>query len=127
MLRLSATVMAIEVAYSALTGFVSPILLQSGVRHEQTSLIWAISPSLGLILSPLIGSLSDRCKLSLGRRRPFIIMLAVLEVIGNICLLLIDFRKTEFAFNSRHVKRIWITFNRAVILYSLLRLNFDGK
>ncbi len=46
------------------------------------TLIWCLSPMLGFFLVPLLGSLSDRCKFRLGRRRPFIIILSVGILIG---------------------------------------------
>lgn len=46
------------------------------------TLIWCLSPLIGFFLTPILGSLSDRCRSSLGRRRPFIILLSVGVVIG---------------------------------------------
>lgn len=45
-------------------------------------MIWGISPLLGFLISPLIGSISDRCRSSYGRRRPFIIMLSIGIITG---------------------------------------------
>ncbi|KAK7601679.1 hypothetical protein V9T40_009120 [Parthenolecanium corni] len=82
MLRLSFTMMGIEIVYSSVTAFVSPILLMHGMSREQASMVWAGGPLIGLVLSPVLGSLSDRCKFSIGRRRPFIISLAFLDIVG---------------------------------------------
>ena len=51
--------------------------------HPQT-LIWCLSPLVGFFLTPIMGSLSDRCSSALGRRRPFIILLSVGVVLGLI-------------------------------------------
>lgn len=45
-------------------------------------MIWGISPLLGFLLSPLIGSLSDRCRSKFGRRRPLIVMLSIGIIAG---------------------------------------------
>uniref|UniRef100_A0A4W5NT03 Solute carrier family 45 member 4 n=1 Tax=Hucho hucho TaxID=62062 RepID=A0A4W5NT03_9TELE len=50
--------------------------------HVYYSLTWFLSPILGLIFTPLIGSASDRCTLKWGRRRPFILALCVGVLFG---------------------------------------------
>lgn len=90
MFRLSAIAMAIEFAYAAETSFVSPILLQIGVDHKHMSMTWGLSPLIGFFMSPLLGSISDRCKLRWGRRRPIISILSF----GIMCgLILVPYGK----------------------------------
>lgn len=48
------------------------------------TMAWGIAPILGFFLSPLMGSFSDRCTASLGRRRPYILILAIGIVFGLI-------------------------------------------
>ncbi|KAE9527697.1 hypothetical protein AGLY_012770 [Aphis glycines] len=84
LVRISAAVMGIEFSYAAETAFVSPTLLNIGVDHQHMTLVWAVSPCIGFFVTPILGSLSDRCTLPLGRRRPFLIMLACGVFLGLI-------------------------------------------
>jgi solute carrier family 45 protein 1/2/4 len=74
--------MGIEFAYASETAFVSPTLLKIGVQHQHMTLVWALSPIVGFFLTPILGSLSDRCNHPMGRRRPFIILLSIGVLLG---------------------------------------------
>ncbi|KAI7849215.1 major facilitator superfamily domain-containing protein [Circinella umbellata] len=65
----------VELAYG------TPYLLSFELSKDVTALVWLIGPLSGLIMQPVIGSLSDRCSSRLGRRRPFIIAGGI-----NVCL-----------------------------------------
>ncbi|XP_031832072.1 loss of visual transmission [Nomia melanderi] len=84
LVRVSAAVMGIEFSYAAETAFVSPTLLKIGVDHQHMTLVWALSPLIGFFVTPILGSLSDRCRSKHGRRRPFIFLLAIGVLIGLI-------------------------------------------
>ncbi|TSK34781.1 Focal adhesion kinase 1 [Bagarius yarrelli] len=71
-----------EFCYALETALVTPVLLQIGLPEQYYSLTWFLSPILGLILTPLIGSASDGCTLKWGRRRPFILALCVGLLLG---------------------------------------------
>lgn len=93
LIRVSAAVMGIEFSYAAETAFVSPTLLKIGVEHRHMTLVWALSPLVGFFLTPILGSVSDKCRLNLGRRRPFIILLSIGVLMGNFYFPL--FRSTQ--------------------------------
>lgn len=95
LVRLSAAVMGIEFAYAAETAFVSPTLLKIGVEHRHMTLVWALSPLLGFVLTPILGSLSDQCSSSYGRRRPFILLLSLGVIIGTILKQLAPWRLND--------------------------------
>ncbi|XP_062552076.1 proton-associated sugar transporter A [Armigeres subalbatus] len=82
LVRVSAAVMGIEFSYAAETAFVSPTLLKIGVQHQHMTLVWCLSPLVGFFLTPVLGSMSDRCKSNFGRRRPFIFILSVGVLLG---------------------------------------------
>ncbi|KPP64206.1 solute carrier family 45 member 4-like [Scleropages formosus] len=71
-----------EFCYAMETALVTPVLLQIGLPEQYYSLTWFLSPVLGLIFTPLIGSASDRCRSRWGRRRPFILGLCVGILLG---------------------------------------------
>lgn len=84
LILLSCAVCGIELCYAAETAFVSPTLLRLGIPTTLATLTWCLSPLLGLVLGPVLGSLSDRCQSFLGRRRPFILLLSVGILLGLI-------------------------------------------
>ncbi|KAK3577707.1 hypothetical protein CHS0354_032700 [Potamilus streckersoni] len=84
LIRISAAVCGIELCYAAETAFVSPILLKLGVPVIFMTLVWCVSPFLGFFLNPIMGSLSDRCRSGLGRRRPFILAMSTGIFLGLI-------------------------------------------
>ncbi|XP_076010011.1 solute carrier family 45 member 4-like [Genypterus blacodes] len=71
-----------EFCYAMETALVTPVLLQIGLPEQYYSLTWFLSPILGLLFTPVIGSASDRCTLPWGRRRPFILALCVGVLFG---------------------------------------------
>uniref|UniRef100_A0A667X8A6 Solute carrier family 45 member 4 n=1 Tax=Myripristis murdjan TaxID=586833 RepID=A0A667X8A6_9TELE len=71
-----------EFCYAMETALVTPVLLQIGLPEQYYSLTWFLSPVLGLLFTPLIGSASDRCTLRWGRRRPFILALCIGTLLG---------------------------------------------
>lgn len=102
LVRISAAVMGIEFSYAAETAFVSPTLLKIGVEHQHMTLVWALSPLIGFFLTPILGSLSDRCHLTFGRRRPFIFIMSIGVLLGE-CIQFNEFCKKFFTdFKYRH-------------------------
>lgn len=71
-----------EFCYAVEAAFVTPVLLSVGLPRSLYSLVWLISPILGFVLQPVIGSASDYCRSPWGRRRPYIITLGVMMLIG---------------------------------------------
>ncbi|KAF7661122.1 hypothetical protein LDENG_00268580 [Lucifuga dentata] len=71
-----------EFCYAVEAAFVTPVLLSVGLPRSLYSLVWLISPILGFLLQPVIGSASDHCCSSWGRRRPYILTLGILMLVG---------------------------------------------
>ena len=70
---LSVCFLGIQFAWTIEMAYGSPFLLELGLSRSLMSLVWMAGPISGLIAQPFFGSLSDRCTLKLGRRRPFIL------------------------------------------------------
>jgi len=81
LILLSCAVCGIELCYAAETAFVSPTLMKLGIPVTYMTLVWCLSPVLGIALGPL-GSVSDQCNSRLGRRRPFILLLSMGIIAG---------------------------------------------
>ncbi|KFQ57091.1 Membrane-associated transporter protein, partial [Nestor notabilis] len=71
-----------EFCYAVEAAFVTPVLLSVGLPKNLYSLVWLISPILGFMLQPVVGSASDHCTCSWGRRRPYILGLGITMLLG---------------------------------------------
>ena len=64
----------------------SPYLLSLGISKSWLAMVWFAGPLSGVIVQPVIGSLSDNCKVPYGRRRPYIVAGACLTVLSLLTL-----------------------------------------
>ncbi|XP_061118187.1 membrane-associated transporter protein [Conger conger] len=71
-----------EFCYAVEAAFVTPVLLSVGLPRSLYSLVWLLSPTLGFVLQPVIGSSSDHCTSPWGRRRPYILALGAMMLVG---------------------------------------------
>ncbi|KAF7243896.1 Membrane-associated transporter protein [Varanus komodoensis] len=71
-----------EFCYAVEAAFVTPVLLSVGLPKNLYSLVWLISPLLGFVLQPVVGSASDHCTSGWGKRRPYILALGILMLVG---------------------------------------------
>ena len=90
-LMLSAAGFAVEVAYALEAGYAIPAMLATGLPETVASAMWAVGPLLGLLFQGYLGSASDRCMCAWGKRRPFIVGLAV-----GVCVSLLLFPYGKF-------------------------------
>ena len=67
--------LAISAFWQLYNGVIPPILTNTfGMSETSSGVIMAMDNILALIMLPLFGSLSDRCKSPMGRRKPFILV-----------------------------------------------------
>ncbi|XP_007954749.1 membrane-associated transporter protein [Orycteropus afer afer] len=71
-----------EFCYAVEAAYVTPVLLSVGLPKSLYSMVWLLSPILGFLLQPVVGSVSDHCQSRWGRRRPYIFTLAVMMLLG---------------------------------------------
>ncbi|KAL3977724.1 cytochrome c [Sarotherodon galilaeus] len=72
----------LEVCMAAGTVYIPPLLLQAGMEERYMTMMLAVTPVLGLIFIPMIGSASDSWRGRFGRRRPFIWILSLGVLVG---------------------------------------------
>jgi solute carrier family 45, member 1/2/4 len=70
--------------------YCTPYLLSLGLTKSKTSLVWIAGPLSGLIVQPIVGAIADESTSKWGRRRPFIVIGAVVVAA---CLLILGFTK----------------------------------
>ncbi|KAH9518809.1 hypothetical protein Btru_006319 [Bulinus truncatus] len=81
MLLLNAVV-GVEIVACAGFTYIPPLLLKAGYSEENMGFLLGMGPLFGFLLVPIIGRASDRCYSQFGRRRPFIVGLAVMMVLS---------------------------------------------
>ncbi|ODV83297.1 hypothetical protein CANARDRAFT_203433 [[Candida] arabinofermentans NRRL YB-2248] len=64
---------ALQLAWSVEFSEATPFLLSLGISKHVLALIWLAGPLSGTLGQPIVGLLSDKCDMTIGRRRPFVI------------------------------------------------------
>lgn len=70
--------LGLQFAWSIQMGQMSALYQRLGASDTQFSIFWMAGPITGILVQPIIGSLSDRTWTRLGRRRPFFLIGAIL-------------------------------------------------
>lgn len=72
----------IQVGWGLQMANTSAIFESLGANAEQIPVLWLAAPMSGLIIQPVVGYLSDRTRSSLGRRRPYFLVGALLSSVA---------------------------------------------
>ncbi|KNC81766.1 hypothetical protein SARC_05935 [Sphaeroforma arctica JP610] len=64
----------VQCIWAAEFGTTTPYLIAMGLGEKAASNIWLSGPLMGFFVAPVVGSLSDKTHLKLGRRRPWMII-----------------------------------------------------
>ena len=70
----------VQIAYALQSANISRIFATLGADPHQLSFFWILPPLMGMIVQPLIGKWSDRTWCRMGRRKPYLLVGAVVAV-----------------------------------------------
>ncbi|XP_068191239.1 membrane-associated transporter protein [Antennarius striatus] len=111
-----------EFCYAVEAAFVTPVLLSVGLPRSLYSLVWLISPILGFLLQPVIGSASDHCRSPWGRRRPYILVLGILMLFGITMFLNGDTVMSAIV-SDRSMRSVWAI---VVVMFGVVLFDFSA-
>ncbi|KAF2238556.1 hypothetical protein EV356DRAFT_440121 [Viridothelium virens] len=77
---------SLQIAWSVELSNGSPFLLGLGLSKSLLALVWIAGPLSGTLVQPYVGIKSDRCRISWGRRKPFMIGGAIATSISLMAL-----------------------------------------
>lgn len=94
MVLLTASLIGLQITWNVEMTYCTPYLLELGLTKSRISLVWIAGPLSGLIMQPVVGVIADRSTSRYGRRRPFMVIGAILT---SMFLLLLGWTKEVVA------------------------------
>ncbi|MBP5721162.1 MAG: SLC45 family MFS transporter [Bacteroidales bacterium] len=76
----------VQIAYALQSANISRIFATLGADPHQLSFFWILPPLMGMLVQPLIGKWSDRTWTRMGRRKPYLLVGAIVAVLVMIFL-----------------------------------------
>ncbi|KAI0146022.1 MFS general substrate transporter [Hypoxylon sp. NC0597] len=73
LLLLTISIGGLQVAWAVELSNGTPYLLSLGLSKSLMALVWVAGPLTGTLVQPYVGMLSDNCRVSWGRRKPFML------------------------------------------------------
>ena len=86
MVDLSFGFFGVQIAYALQSANISRIFATLGADPHTLSFFWILPPLMGMIVQPLIGKYSDRTWCRMGRRKPYLLVGAIIAVLVMIFL-----------------------------------------
>ena len=86
MVDLSFGFFGVQIAYALQSANISRIFATLGADPHTLSFFWILPPLMGMIVQPLIGKYSDRTWCRMGRRKPYLLVGAIVAVLVMIFL-----------------------------------------
>ena len=81
MWNLSFGFFGVQIAYALQSANISRIFATLGADPHTLSFFWILPPLMGMIVQPIVGSLSDKTWCRLGRRKPYLYVGAIVAII----------------------------------------------
>ncbi len=81
LINLSFGFFGVQIAYALQSANISRIFATLGADPHKLSLFWILPPLMGMIVQPLIGKYSDKTWCKLGRRKPYLLVGAIIAVV----------------------------------------------
>ena len=81
MWNLSFGFFGVQIAYALQSANISRIFATLGADPHTLSFFWVLPPLMGMIVQPIVGSLSDKTWCRLGRRKPYLYVGSIVAVI----------------------------------------------
>ena len=81
MWNLSFGFFGVQIAYALQSANISRIFATLGADPHQLSFFWILPPLMGMLVQPLIGKYSDRTWCRMGRRKPYLLVGAIVAVL----------------------------------------------
>jgi solute carrier family 45, member 1/2/4 len=73
MILLTLSIGGLQIVWSVELSNGSPYLLSLGMSKALVAFVWVAGPVTGVLVQPYVGILSDRCRISWGKRKPFML------------------------------------------------------
>jgi solute carrier family 45 protein 1/2/4 len=73
LILLTISIGGLQIAWSVELSNGSPYLLSLGLSKSLMALVWIAGPLSGTLVQPYVGMLSDNCRISWGKRKPFML------------------------------------------------------
>ena len=86
MWNLSFGFFGVQIAYALQSANISRIFATLGADPHQLSFFWILPPLMGMIVQPLVGKYSDRTWCRMGRRKPYLLVGAIIAVLVMLLL-----------------------------------------
>lgn len=86
LLVLTIAIGGLQIAWSVELSNGSPYLLSLGLSKSLMALVWIAGPLSGTLVQPYVGMLSDNCRISWGKRKPFMLVGAAATIVSLMIL-----------------------------------------